>query len=363
MGQMSHSSPAIDVSITQLLDRVPVVIALLDENQQVVFGRDRLVELTGSIANATPGKAGPGDLMGCINAIAAEGGCGTSEACELCGANCAIVRSRSTDETVTQECRIRYEGSKGTGDLDLRVTATPYSSAGRHYTMLTVLDTSNEKRRRALERVFFHDITNIAGGLAGLAHVIQGASSTEELGEMLRVMERSARSLLDEIESQRQLASAELGELHAQRESVDPRALLAGVAETMSYHSAAEGRTIAVEPTAPEPVNTDPVLLRRVVVNLTKNALEAVSMGESVRLSAQDTDGSLMIRVWNRGVIPPDVQAQLFQRSFSTKGDGRGLGTYSVRLLTERYLGGAVTFRSNPDEHTVFVVTIPRGQP
>ena len=38
--------------------------------------------------------------------------------------------------------------------------------------------------------------------------------------------------------------------------------------------------------------------------------------------------------------VPEDVKLQIFQRSFSTKGPGRGLGTYSMKLLTERYLKG-----------------------
>ncbi len=51
---------------------------------------------------------------------------------------------------------------------------------------------------------------------------------------------------------------------------------------------------------------------------------------------------------------------QMFHRSFSTKGTGRGLGTYSMKLLSERYLGGSVTFRSIPGEGTTFTARYPR---
>jgi hypothetical protein len=44
----------------------------------------------------------------------------------------------------------------------------------------------------------------------------------------------------------------------------------------------------------------------------------------------------------------------MFQRNFSTKGPGRGVGTYSVRLLTERYLGGQVSLLSSPESGTRF---------
>jgi signal transduction histidine kinase len=58
--------------------------------------------------------------------------------------------------------------------------------------------------------------------------------------------------------------------------------------------------------------------------------------------------------------MPEAVRQQVFQRSFSTKeGQGRGIGTWSVKLLTERYLGGAVAFVSEPGRGTVFSVRLP----
>jgi signal transduction histidine kinase len=39
---------------------------------------------------------------------------------------------------------------------------------------------------------------------------------------------------------------------------------------------------------------------------------------------------------------------------------GRGLGLYSVRLLTEKYLKGTVAFESDPDQGTVFEVFLPK---
>jgi signal transduction histidine kinase len=57
--------------------------------------------------------------------------------------------------------------------------------------------------------------------------------------------------------------------------------------------------------------------------------------------------------------MPRHVQQQLFQRSFSTKGGGRGLGTYSIKLLSERYLKGDVSFVSSQAEGTTFTVRFP----
>jgi sensor histidine kinase regulating citrate/malate metabolism len=49
---------------------------------------------------------------------------------------------------------------------------------------------------------------------------------------------------------------------------------------------------------------------------------------------------------------------QLFQRSFSTKGQSRGIGSYSIKLLTENYLKGKVSFISNENDRTVFSIEL-----
>jgi signal transduction histidine kinase len=80
-----------------------------------------------------------------------------------------------------------------------------------------------------------------------------------------------------------------------------------------------------------------------------------------VTVSCRVMPREIAIHVHNDGVIPRDVQLQIFQRSFSTRpGEGRGIGTYSVRLLVERYLGGRVGFISEPEIGTRFTVTLPR---
>jgi sensor histidine kinase regulating citrate/malate metabolism len=66
-----------------------------------------------------------------------------------------------------------------------------------------------------------------------------------------------------------------------------------------------------------------------------------------------------MIEVTNPGEMPESVQLQVFKRSFSTKGtDGRGIGTYSMKLFGEKYLQGEVGF-SCRNGNTSFYIIIP----
>lgn len=62
----------------------------------------------------------------------------------------------------------------------------------------------------------------------------------------------------------------------------------------------------------------------------------------------------------NPTLIPGSVQLQIFQRSFPTKGPGHGLGTYSMKFISERYLNGQVYFESNAENGTTFFAEFPQ---
>ena len=126
------------------------------------------------------------------------------------------------------------------------------------------------------------------------------------------------------------------------------------------HHSVAHGRNLVMELAAgPATLEADPALLRRVLGNLVKNALEASRPGQTVTVRYH-CDGHPAFEVHNETVMSEVVKLQVFRRSFSTKqGTGRGVGTYSARLLTERYLHGTLQFRSDEGEGTTFTVTLP----
>lgn len=166
--------------------------------------------------------------------------------------------------------------------------------------------------------------------------------------------------LLDEIHSARDLTAAERGALKVTCSRVDAAGLLSRVCASYRHHSLSQGKTIAaVVVSGPALVQSSEVLLRRVIGNLIKNALEASSAGQTVTVSFYNDDRPVF-SVHNESVMTDEVKRQLFQRSFSTKqGNGRGIGTYSVKLLTERYLGGTVDFVSPaPEGGTVFSIRL-----
>jgi signal transduction histidine kinase len=166
--------------------------------------------------------------------------------------------------------------------------------------------------------------------------------------------------LIAEIIAQRELAAAESGELSVSPVVLHSLDFLRGVKADYERHEAAQDRQIEIAPDAQAVAFvSDQILLGRIVGNMVKNALEASGPGQTVTLSCQADDGQVSLSVHNPGFMPRDTQLQVFQRSFSTKGLGRGLGTYSMKLLSEQYLSGSVSFTTSPEAGTTFTATYP----
>jgi signal transduction histidine kinase len=129
--------------------------------------------------------------------------------------------------------------------------------------------------------------------------------------------------------------------------------------------SVARERAIEFDPSAEHvTLCTDPVLLRRALVNMVKNALEATPRRGKVRVWCEADEQIASFHVWNERAMSPEVALRVFQRYFSTKsGRGHGLGTYGMKLIAERYLRGHVCFTSTLEDGTVFHLDIPREYP
>lgn len=338
-------------------DIVPDILVVLNQQRQIVFANQRLYEFLGpdAVREQVHGRR-PGEVMGCIHAFESDGGCGTTEFCSTCGAVSAILSCQRGQADV-QECRIERRDDQEA--LDLRVWTAPATVGGEAFTIFAVVDISDEKRREALERTFFHDVLNTAGGLEGYAEVLKEADP-DEVEELTDVIYRLSRDLIEEIQAQRALTAAESGELAVQPERIDTLKALQDVVDGYSRHAAGEGRHLRIDECAQSvALVSDRTLLRRVIGNLVKNALEASEEGQTVTVGSAAQETQIEFWVHNPGFMPRPVQLQIFQRSFSTKGAGRGLGTYSIKLLTERYLKGSASFSTSPDDGTTFRVRYP----
>jgi len=346
--------------VRQLLDSFPEPALILNPQRQIVHANDKLLALLRIEQEQALGLR-PGEMLNCIHACEMEAGCGTSKFCSQCGAVNAIWESIKTNTAQMRECRITCRVPAGFASLDLRVWATPLALDSQ-FTVFAVQDITDEKRRAVLERAFFNEILDAATGLQGLLEASAEATPCE-LVEMREIGSNLTDELLEEIRSYRDLVAAERVELQTNVAEVDARALLMQLCEKYSRHSLAEGKTITGPVTAgTTQIRSDAALLSRILGHLIKNALEASSAGDSVRVSFENTNVPTF-SVHNPSYMPEKVQLQIFQRSFSTKAAvGHGIGTYTVKLLTEGYLGGEVEFSSARHSGTVFTVRLPQQQ-
>ena len=287
------------------------------------------------------------------------GGCGSSDNCRVCGAANAILKSKENNEKAVNECRITSVQNGKTISYDLLVSATPIKIKDQPYTLLTIKDISSEKRKRMLERIFFHDILNTSSNLAGVVSLLKATEDINEIRSFIEIASDVTQLLNDEILMQRELWAAENNELVINVSEVDSMTIMNMAIHSVKGYSYAIGKQIIIQEKSESfRLSTDKVLLVRILVNMIKNALEATAQNTSVTLGCQKKDNECIFWVHNFASIPKNIQLQIFQRSFSTKSPDRGIGTYSMRLLTENYLNGKIWFESMEESGTTFYVSI-----
>jgi signal transduction histidine kinase len=340
-----------------LPDMMPCVLMVLNQHRQIVFANKQIASLMppGQPNSSILGMR-PGEALGCSHGFESEGGCGTTEFCSLCGAVQAILAGQ-TGEGAMRECRVLRRHNNEA--LELRIWTTPVEVDGERFTVCAILDISHEKRRQALEHIFLHDIYNVAYGLSWYADFLK-KGTPDKVEEYADTIHRLCGELIDEIDAQRILLRAESGELVLKPEPVDSLRVLQDTVAMYSRHPVAQDRTLRLDEKAADvSVVSDKILLSRILGNMVKNALEACRARQIVTIGCSQSNGSVEFWVHNPGHMAREVQLQVFQRSFSTKGPGRGLGTYSIKLLTERYLKGQVSFTSTAESGTTFIVHCP----
>ncbi len=344
--------------IRALLNAMPSILLILNSHRQVVFANHALYTLLNLAKDYPVLGLRPGEIMACRNVADAPSGCGTSKACAECGAVLSILEGLEGRKAV-KECRLTRLLEGELEDMDLLVWSTPFHYNGDDFTICAFTDISQEKRRNALEKIFFHDILNVAGGIKGFADLLTN-QTLDDSSEIVDMISTGADKIIDEIRSQQLLVAAEAGDLKLTRSPIRISDLLEEIVSLYRSHEAGMGRQIDLQPvSADEIIVSDPVLLGRVIGNMLKNALEATPRGKTVTIGCAFPPENVEFWVHNPGMIPLGAQFQIFHRSFSTKGLNRGLGTYSMRMLSS-YLCGEVRFSSTEADGTVFRARYPR---
>jgi signal transduction histidine kinase len=225
-----------------------------------------------------------------------------------------------------------------------------------------------EAERRAtvgdLSRQITHDIRN---GLIPLRNVMRHLSQVEhDDPTALPAVFAERRQTMDSSIVYLETLATSYGRLspRANRRECDVNALVAEVVRAAHGRDSVE---IATRPGRVPPVVADPVAFRRILENLTANAVDSLQ-GSAGRVTVSTTlvtrDGeSPMVRVTvadtGRGMTPEE-SSRIFDDFYTTKDGGTGLGLSIVRRLVMD-LNGSIGVESEPGRGTRIVVDLPAG--
>jgi two-component system sensor histidine kinase HydH len=222
-------------------------------------------------------------------------------------------------------------------------------------------------------RAQYAEIATLAGGLA---HEIRNPLSTiglnldllsEELGECDSQRDRRILNKLNVVKRQCQqldrilddfLQFARVGTL-----TLKPADLNQTVLEFIEFYApqaAEQGIDISPHLAANlPPVKLDVNLWRQVVMNLSRNAQQAMPQGGVLELQTYQRDNQVVLEIIDNGKgMSPETQARMFDAFYSTKKGGSGLGLPTVRKIVEAH-HGTISCESEVGRGTRFSIALP----
>lgn len=330
-------------------------VMILNKNMKIIFINKVLRDLLRlEDLNVISGKSF-GDVLECINSEEKEG-CGFTKYCSNCEILRAITEGLNGNFGLGGE-RIIQKYSRR--EINFFVSAGSFNLNGAFFVLCILKDKTSETRKKILENIFFHDILNTATSIKGLSELLVDMPP-KDFAEIPTILADTSNRLIDEIISQRDLLHAENDELKINTENIDSDQLLNEITASFNKQNIAKEKNIEINKNSEKIVFvSDNVLLCRAIGNLLKNALEATPAGAIITLSARKVNNEIEFFVHNPGYISMDIQGRLLKRTFSSKGLDRGLGLYSAKLLTEKYLKGKIYFESKHEEGTTFFIRLP----
>lgn len=204
-----------------------------------------------------------------------------------------------------------------------------------------------------LTRVLTHEIMNATAPIASISQSMLNSPALKDsdLEEGIQAIHNTVTHLNSFVDGYRKYS--ELQKPHPQE--VDMVRVINDVEQLyqeVTWHNDLSSSVI---------IKTDPNLLSQILINLTKNAIEANARHIGIAVG-QGQEGRVLLYYSNDGdLIPADARTSIFIPFFTTKRKGNGIGlSLSRRLLTIQ--GGMMSLLDNPRDgfHTTFLLEFPR---
>jgi two-component system sporulation sensor kinase A len=200
-----------------------------------------------------------------------------------------------------------------------------------------------------------HDLRNPLTGISGAAYHLRkklGATADGKLQEMFELIEKDIehanRILSDLLEYSR--------ELHLDLSGTTPRSITEQALALVEIPSAV--RVSDLTNNQPE-VRMDAEKMKRVFVNLIRNAVDAMPQGGDLTIQSKESNGNLQVSFSDTGGgITEEVASRMWTPFFTTKAKGVGLGLSISKRVVEAHKGH-ISYETKVGKGTTFVVTIP----
>ena len=223
------------------------------------------------------------------------------------------------------------------------------------------LDAVQVRAWQDMTRVLAHEIMNSLTPIASLsesaAALIEGEAQPPAVAGAIHAIARRSLHLLDFVERYRQVA--ELPEPRLRR--VAAAELLDDIETLLRPDLTARGIAFRCEIHPRElAFDADPELLSQAILNLLRNAQEAVAGIESseIRLSCEQAAGEIACTITDNGPgVPPDKLQEIFVPSFTTKDGGSGIGLTLARQIALAH-GGRIDVHNRAGGGASFRMTI-----
>ncbi len=205
-----------------------------------------------------------------------------------------------------------------------------------------------------------HEIKNPLMVIGGLAHqVAKRLEDRAELQEKLRLIREEVRRLetfLGDLRDFTRPAPPVLTPLNLNQ-------VIREVEQLLETEAKKRGVDIVEDlDSRLPPVSADANQMKQVLLNLMKNALEAMDGGGRLVLKSGAEEGHVWFSVTDTGVgMTPEVLGRIFNPFFTTKAKGTGLGLAVIhKIVTDHH--GSLLVDSTPGQGSTFVVKLPKEQ-
>ncbi|MDG5488525.1 PAS domain S-box protein [Sphingomonas sp. BGYR3] len=271
-------------------------------------------------------------------------------------ASCRLVRSEQTGEPEEVVASIRDISARKALEFDLEEARQRAEQAA------------------AVKAMFLanmsHEIRTPMNGVLGFADLLLASDLDTDQRRQVEMIVDSGGSMMRLLNDILDLSKIEAGRLQARPEPLDPAALTRSVAALFEPVAQGKGVAVAVSvaPDVPVRIQSDPLRMRQILVNLTGNAVKFTQQGQvslSVSVLADPGGDRLAIAVRDTGIgIPADQHERVFAAFAQADAGalrqhgGTGLGLAISAQLAD-LLGGAITLDSRPGEGACFTLTLP----